>query len=166
MSAADDGDRPLAFAEKVNQVFETVHPPGRSPYTNREVARWLEKNSTNGEPTLSENYIGLLRSGKSRNPTIQTVEALARFFGIPPAYFLESGSTASAIHEELQLIASLRDAKVHGIAARAATLDPEMRDWLHDMVTTLPTGKPLGKQRDCARRRRFEELPDEDLNAW
>jgi len=164
--ADTDGDRLLTFAEKVNQVFETVHPPGRPPYTNREVSRWLEENSTNGEPTLSENYIGLLRTGKSRNPTIQTIEALARFFGIPPAYFLENGASSSAIHEELQLIASLRDAKVHGIAARAAMLDPDMRSWLHDMVSTLPTGRPLGKQRDRGRRHRFEELPEEDLDAW
>lgn len=161
-----DGDRPLTFADKINQVFETVHRSGEPQSTNREVARWLAENSENGEPTVSENYLGQLRRGERTNPGIKTVEALARFFEIPSSYFMETGSTAEVIHEELQLIASLRDVKVRGIAARAARLNPEMRSWLYDVVDTLPAGRPVGKQRDTARQRAFAVAPDEDLDAW
>lgn len=165
MSAIEE-DCSLTFADKINQAFATMHRPGEDPPTNREVANWLAENSKNGEPTLSENYIGLLRRGFRTNPTLHTLQALARFFEVPVGYFAESGSAAKVIHEELQLVASLRDAKVRGIAARAASLDSEMRSWLHDFVNTLPGGRPLGKQRDQARLRSFEVPADEDLDAW
>ncbi|WP_226360806.1 XRE family transcriptional regulator [Pseudonocardia sp. ICBG1142] len=164
--SADEGVRPLTLAAKINQAFETVHRPGEAPYTNREVVKWLAENSQNGEPVISENYLGLLRRGDRTNPGVRTIEALARFFEVPAGYFLETGSTAAEIHEELQLVASLRDAEVRGIATRAATLDPGMRTWLLGVVETLPVGPPLSAPRSKSRQQSFEVRPDEDLDAW
>ncbi|WP_226358641.1 XRE family transcriptional regulator [Pseudonocardia sp. ICBG601] len=164
--STDEGEHTLTLAAKINQAFETVHRPGGAPYTNREVAKWLVENSQNGEPVISENYLGLLRRGDRTNPGIRTIEALARFFEVPAGYFLETGSTTAEIHEELQLVASLRDAEIRGIATRAATLDPGMRAWLLGVVETLPLGKPLNTPRPKSRQQSFEVRLDEDLDAW
>lgn len=138
--------------EKINQAFMSLHPADRKPYSNREAARWLADTAGAGEPTISENYIAMLRSGERDNPTVRHLQALARFFGISVTYFLEDGDTTEAIHSDLQVVAAMRDAEVRNIAARAMDMDPAMRSWLSDMVTTLPTGQT----RRPSRRRRFQ----------
>lgn len=131
-------DRP-SLAGKINQAFGTLHPADRGPFSNREVVRWLHDHARPGDPTISVNYLAMLRSGERDNPTVRHLQALARFFEIDAAYFIEDGDRADAVHSDLKLVAAMRDAQVRAIAARALELDPDMRKWLHDTVAGLPS---------------------------
>lgn len=133
-------DRP-SLADKINQAFATLHPAGRGPFSNREVIEWLRARSGSGDPTISLNYLAMLRSGERSNPTVRHVRALAEFFDINPAYFIEDSQRSDAVHSDLQLLAAMRDSEVRAIAARALELNPRMRTWLHDTITGLPDGK-------------------------
>lgn len=137
----------LALADKINQAFATLHPADRGAYSNREVAQWFASNGQPGEPTISVNYLAMLRSGERDNPTVRHLRALARFFQIPAEYFLEDSEDSSAVHEDLQMVAAMRDADVREIAARAMELDPSMRQWLRDTVAGLPAATNPSRRR-------------------
>jgi transcriptional regulator with XRE-family HTH domain len=144
--------QPPSLGEKLNQVFDTLHPADRRPYSNREVAAWLGEHAEPGEPSISANYLAMLRSGERDNPTVNHLKAIARFFEIPTAYFLQDDETAAAVHEDLKMVAAMKDAQVRAIAARAMELDPSMRNWLHDTVTGLPTRQSSSRRSGRPRR--------------
>lgn len=52
------------FAERLNKLFDSVHPPGRKPHTNAEVAAALIEDGHQ----ISKPYISQLRSGQRTNP--------------------------------------------------------------------------------------------------
>ncbi len=80
------------FAARLNKLFETVHPPGRKPHTNAEVAAAL---TASGHP-ISKPYLSQLRSGQRTNPSDETVAALAKFFKVKPDYFFNDIYAAAA----------------------------------------------------------------------
>src|SRR5258705_7711164 len=102
------------LAERLDRLFATVVPAGRGPYSNAEVA------TATG---LAASYIGYLRTGKRQNPTLQTLEALARLFGVPVACFYddETEQRIEAQLEQLRALSSLRQVLegegVRGLAA-------------------------------------------------
>ncbi|HWM40052.1 MAG TPA: helix-turn-helix domain-containing protein [Streptomyces sp.] len=110
-----------AFGERLNRLFEAVHPPDRGPYTNQEVAALLRER---GGPTLSHVYLWQLRTGRRDNPTRRHLEGLAGFFGVPVAYFFDD-ETAAKVSEELEIIRRMRESGVQRVAARAAGLSPQ-----------------------------------------
>jgi transcriptional regulator with XRE-family HTH domain len=107
------------LAIRLNHLFETVHPPGRGPYSNEEVARAIR--AQGGD--ISRAYLSYLRNGERTNPTLQHLDALARFFGVTPAYFFND-DVAAEVSAELELAVALRDAGVRAVALRAAGLSP------------------------------------------
>ena len=111
--------RPRTLAEKLDYVFQVVHPKGRGEYTYREVAQAI--NAADTGTTISASYIWQLRRGDKDNPTIRHVEALAKFFGVPPNYFLDN-TAADQITAQLELLAAMRDSDVREIALRASDL--------------------------------------------
>lgn len=107
------------LAERLNHLFEVVRPAGRTrPYSNPEVARAV---SERGDVQISPQYLWALRNGSRDNPTVRQLEALAAFFGVPPAYFL-SDERAADIDEQLALLVAARDADVREILRRSTTL--------------------------------------------
>jgi transcriptional regulator with XRE-family HTH domain len=88
-------DDTAKFAERLNGLFATLHPHGRGPYSNEEVAK--EIRSKGGD--ISRAYIAYLRNGSRRNPTMRHMEALGAFFGVHPSYFfdgrIQPGTTPS-----------------------------------------------------------------------
>jgi transcriptional regulator with XRE-family HTH domain len=118
------------LAQKLDHLFSTVHPGDRGEYSFEEVARALQ---ARGGPTISATYLWQLRKGLRDNPTKRHLEALADFFGVPPAYFFDDAVTAR-IDAELGLLAALRDASVRQIALRAAGLSPESLGAIAEMV--------------------------------
>ena len=111
--------RPRTLAEKLDYLFRVVHPKGRGEYTYREVAQAI--NDADAGTTISASYLWQLRRGDKDNPTIRHVEALARFFGVPPSYFLDDAA-AGEITAQLELLAAMRDSEVREIALRASDL--------------------------------------------
>ncbi|AJT70101.1 helix-turn-helix domain-containing protein [Streptomyces chattanoogensis] len=108
------------LADKLNHLFESVIPPGRGQYSTDEVARTI---TADGVP-ISASYIWLLRKGQRDNPTLRHLEGLAKFFGVPPAYFFDDQVT-STVNGELSLLVALRESGVQHVALRTAGLSPE-----------------------------------------
>lgn len=132
--AADE--RAPTLAEKINRLFETVHPPDRGPYSNAEVEGALAQRK--GGPTISATYLYQLRSGRKDNPTKRNLEALVSFFGVDPAYFFDD-DIGWATSADLELLAALRsNADVRQLALRAVELDPEMCSWLARTIQDMP----------------------------
>ncbi|MCX4750491.1 XRE family transcriptional regulator [Kitasatospora sp. NBC_01287] len=107
--------------ERLNALFETVHPPDRGPYSNHEVAALLRERDG---ASLSHVYLWQLRTGRRDNPTRRHLEALASFFGVPAAYFFDDG-TADRVAGELAFVSELRSSGVRRVATRVAGLSPQ-----------------------------------------
>jgi transcriptional regulator with XRE-family HTH domain len=116
------------LADKLNRLFTTVVPAGRGPYSSEEVAQ---------ATGLSVSYVRYLRSGERDNPTKQSIEALATFFGVPPAYFFDDPDEVDRIDRQLDnlaLLAALRRANVRHIATRLKDLSDDDLAMLSEFV--------------------------------
>ena len=122
--------RKRTLAERLDYLFRTVHPANRGEYSLQEVA---DSSSPSGGPTISANYLWLLRKGLRDNPTKKHLEALAAFFGVSPLYFFDD-EVAARTDAQLDLLVALRDAGVRNLALRAASLSPETLRAITEMV--------------------------------
>ncbi len=125
--------RESTLADKIDQLFHVVRRPDREQYSNEEVAKACRE--ATGE-SFSTTYLWQLRTGRRDNPTKRHLEALAQFFGVPPAYFFDDEQSAK-IAEELALLGALRDAGVRDVALRAVTLSADGLDTISDMIDAI-----------------------------
>ena len=128
--AASGPDAPLA--RKVDRLFSKVKP-AKGEYSYEQVA---SKIRDTGGPTISATYIWQLRKGTRDNPTMKHLEALAGFFGVAPAYFFDD-EAAARIDAQLELLGSLRDAKVREIAVRASGLSGDSLSMIQQNIETV-----------------------------
>ena len=133
------------LAEKLTRLFETLRDPDRRRYSDEQVAAAITES---GGPSISANYIYLLRTGRRDNPTKRHLEALAAFFQVGPAYFFDDELSAQ-IDDELEVLAALRDSGVRAVALRAAELGPRARSSILSI---------LGQRQDL-------ERPDDETSA-
>ncbi|CAL9585877.1 Nucleoid-associated protein EspR [Streptomyces sp. enrichment culture] len=120
--------RQLTLADKLNHLFQTVKNPATGKrYTNAEVARAIREGGETDGLTISESAISQLRSGAKPNPTVRTVEALARHFHVTPQYFFPDFDTEESekIRASMELIAAVGDSEVRGLALRANGLSAD-----------------------------------------
>jgi transcriptional regulator with XRE-family HTH domain len=125
---------PQTLADKVNWLIDNAHPAGRGPYSNAEVAALIEK--VTGEQ-YSHTTIWKLRNGQATNPQMRLIEALARTFGVPPAFFFNGydDEQAGLLREQVELLALVRDAGVTGAQLRALLeLSPGARQAVADLI--------------------------------
>jgi len=143
------GEPPLrTLKDKVNWLIDRAHPGGRGPYSNAEVAELIQR--TTGEQ-VSYTTIWKLRNGQAQNPQKRLIEALARTFGVPPAFFFNDYDEGQAglLQEQVELLALVRDARITGAQLRAVLeLSPQARQAIADLVEATA--------RDDTRRRRGE----------
>ena len=106
------------LADKVNWLIDRAHPAGRGPYTNNEVADLIKK--TTGEE-ISYTQIWKLRNGQAQNPQMRLIEAMAKTFGVPAAFFFPEfdEEQAGLLQEQVELLAMIRDARVDAEQLRA-----------------------------------------------
>lgn len=107
------------IAQRLNHLFETVHRPGRGPYSLREVVEAI--NADTGTKLLSAAYLSQLRTGQRTEPSHSRLAAIARFFGVDIRYFSDD-ETAEATDQQLEFLAAMRDSGVRAVAIRAAGL--------------------------------------------
>jgi transcriptional regulator with XRE-family HTH domain len=107
------------IAERLNQLFATVHPAGRGPYTLREASDAI--NAEAGSSIMSAAYLSQLRTGQRAEPSHSRLTAIARFFGVDIEYFSSSTAAAEA-DRQVEFLAAMRDAGVRSVALRAAGL--------------------------------------------
>ncbi|MGW0589616.1 helix-turn-helix domain-containing protein [Streptosporangium sp. NPDC002607] len=129
-SPAGSPDTRRTLAAKLDHLFHTVHPRDGGEYSFEEVAEALR---AAGGPTISATYIWQLRKGIRDNPTKRHLEALAGFFGVPPAYFFDE-TAAERIDAELALLTAIRDTRVRQLALRAAGLSPKSLNAITEMI--------------------------------
>ena len=126
-----DGDATLPpLAAKINHLFRTIRSAGGREFSFEEVAEAIRQR---GGPTISATYVWQLRRGIRDNPTMRHLEALAGFFGVPPAYFFDD-QAARRIDAELALLTAMRETSVRQIALRAAGLSPKSLTAITEMV--------------------------------
>ena len=138
---------PHTLADKVNWLIDRAHPAGRGPYSNNEVAA-LIKDATGEE--ISYTTIWKLRNGQAQNPQKRLIEALAKTFGVPPAFFFDDyDDQAGLLHEQVELLALVRDARISSAQLRAIlALSPQARQAIISLVEATT--------HDDARRQRSE----------
>ncbi|MER5435998.1 helix-turn-helix domain-containing protein [Streptomyces sp. NPDC002588] len=112
------------FAARLDWLFKRVHPAGRGPYTYKEVEEAIREAVGPGGKGLTASAIQQLRTGGNANPKLSTVQLLADFFGVAPAYFFDD-KEAEATQAQVDVVAALRDADVKSIALRASGLSSE-----------------------------------------
>ena len=149
MSGEATVSEPLrTLADKVNWLIDRAHPQGRGPYSNAELAEMITKASG---VEVSYTTVWKLRNGKAQNPQKKLIEALARTFHVPPAFFFDDygEDQAGLLQEQVELLALIRDAGIDRAQLRAILgLSPEARKAITDLIEVTA--------RDDARRRRAE----------
>lgn len=119
-----------AFAELLDYLFREVHPPNRGPYTYAEIAQGIGDTSA---ITISASAIQQLRTGVKANPKMQTIKALADFFGVPAGYFFDD-QVAEQTRAEIRMVAAMRDEEVRRVALRASGLSPSTLQMLTTVI--------------------------------
>jgi transcriptional regulator with XRE-family HTH domain len=128
-----------SFTAKLNHLFATVRPPGPDrEYTNSEVA---------AATGLSGTYLGYLRKGLRDNPSIEAVQAIARFFGVRAGSLVDDDPESEVDDQQDRLAAAMRNHGIQRLAMRAAeaNLSPAALDAVTAMiehVTGLERGEP------------------------
>ena len=119
----------VSVAERLERLFEML-PDERTgtPYTNAEVARM-----SLGD--LTEEEIEVLRTGRSKNPTVSQVLALSEIFGVDPSYFLARGKRTPLLDKDIVQV--LGDKRSLAIANKSLNLSEGEKDLVIDMIERL-----------------------------
>lgn len=144
MTSDTEPERERTLAERLEYLFRTVREPGRREYSNEEVAAAIVRDQG---VAISASYIWYLRTGQRDNPTFKHLNALARFFGVPPAYFFDHG-TGARVEAELALLTAMKDVGVRDVALRAAGLSPKSLEAITDVISRVRELEGLRPHRD------------------
>lgn len=117
---------PRPLADKLNALI-AERWQGRRPPGNATIAREIREATG---LSISTGYLWMLRTGARDNPTGPRLQALARFFNRPAAYFLDAD--ASDVDDELA--AALRSKDIQMIALRSNGLSLRSRRAILDMI--------------------------------
>lgn len=141
----EHGNRPLLakFDQRLSELIAALYPDERQRPGYAKIAAQIRQ-TTGG--TISATYLWELATGKKRNVTLEQLDVLAEFFGVPPEYFFDD-QVAERVNSQLKLAAALRDTRVRNLALRADGLSPETLDALLTMVNEA---------------RRLQRLPDDE----
>ncbi|QIS23890.1 XRE family transcriptional regulator [Nocardia terpenica] len=120
----DDGtdgvQAPTELAAKINRLFEVMRSPSAPPLSNAAAAEAITRATGT---SISSAYLWQLRSGLKTNPTVAHLRAIARYFGVPASYLVDTG-TDEQVDSELRLLQAMKDAGVRNLALRASGLAP------------------------------------------
>ncbi len=86
---------------------------------------------------FSHTTIWKLRNGQAANPQMRLIDALARTFGVPPAFFFSDydDEQAGLLREQIELLALVRDTGVTSAQLRALLkLSPGARQAVADLI--------------------------------
>ncbi|MGW5116433.1 XRE family transcriptional regulator [Streptomyces noursei] len=148
--ARRSGARRTTLAEKLDRLITALAPVDGAPPSYNEIARAIDEAA--GERVISPSYIWKLHKGEATNPRVGHLEALATYFDVPVAYFLDD-DVASHIDEQLRLLDALKTGAVRNLALRANELSPESLRALNDMLERLHTLEAPGEPRQSGQTR-------------
>ncbi|WP_431776703.1 helix-turn-helix domain-containing protein [Streptomyces cucumeris] len=124
------------LSELLDRLFRGSRPDGRR-WTNDEVAARIKE--SHPRIRVSGAYLSALRNGKRTRPSPELQAALAEFFGVSPAYFVDTGH-AERVQKQLALLDSMSQSGVRALALRAVGLPQES---LEAIVTVLDQVRKL-----------------------
>lgn len=135
--------RPLLhkFTERLNELIRTVYPDDSKRPGYGRLAKEISE-TTGG--AISGTYLWELTTGRKRNVTLEQLDILAQFFGVPPEYFLND-EVFEHVREQLTLATALKDAQVRNIALRSQGLSPAA---LNSLLTMVNEARRMGASRD------------------
>ena len=139
-----DSSQGNVLADRLERLFQTVHPAGRRPYSLREAAAAI--NDAAGETIISATYLSQLRSGQRTEPSHSRLVAIARFFGVGVDYFSDAIRAEDA-SRQAEVAAAMRNAGIRQLALRAHGLSDSS---LAAVLAVIDNA------------RRLENLPDPD----
>ncbi|GDY30152.1 XRE family transcriptional regulator [Gandjariella thermophila] len=139
--------RRRSFAEKLGHLIATVHPPNRGPYSYREIEAGIKDH----EGAMTAGFVQQLAAGRQPHPRMHHIEALADFFGVPPAYFFDD-EVAREVDAQISRVIDWRNTEEGEIAQRISALSPEHRNAVSAMVDHLAAYQ--AQPRDRRRRRK------------
>ena len=146
-ASADEAGKTLA--DKVDWLFQTVHPADRGPYSLAEAAAKIEE--VTGEK-VSHTALWKLRTGRNANPTKRLIEAVAQVFGVPPAFFFDD-KQSGVLQDQIELLTLLRDSGVDKAQLRAfAALTPDGRQAITDLIAATARAEEHRTSRQPDRR--------------
>ena len=120
----------FSIAEKLDRLFRELRRADQAEPSYMAVAEAIRAGQ--GVP-ISHTYIWQLRTGRRDNPTVAHLTALATYFGVPVAYFLDD-EQARRVDAQLELLRTLREAGVTQIALRAAGVSPRGRETINELI--------------------------------
>ena len=102
-----------SFAQRLDALFHETRKPGsRKAYSVREVAATLG---------WSHTHLANLRSGRSADPRLTEIQALAGFFGVPIGYFIDDAAMGQREAQlQQRLLSALTDPAIKTVALRLA----------------------------------------------
>ncbi|MER7110102.1 helix-turn-helix transcriptional regulator [Streptomyces sp. NPDC000229] len=116
--------------ERLTTLITAVYPDERRRPGYTKLAQEIREVTGRA---ISGTYLWELATGKKSNVTLDHLEALAEFFGVPVEYFVNDG-VARKVNAQLALASALGDAQVRNLALRANGLSPASLDALLTMV--------------------------------
>ncbi|WP_247046246.1 hypothetical protein [Arthrobacter rhizosphaerae] len=104
------------LARKLNLLLDLFEAKGSEPLTYPQISHHMEQRGT----PLSRSRWAYMRSGDSSLATDEALlRNLAEFFGVDSDYLLDdSGDVPGLVEAQLELLRSLREARVRNFAAR------------------------------------------------
>lgn len=129
----DGAEASGTLAEKLNHLLATV-PVGGKLLSSEDLATAVTALGDNH--SLSTDYVRRLRRGSMTNPSLRILQGLARVFGIPTSYFTDD-EVAAELHDQLPLLAALRDHEIRSLALRTSRLSASGVQALIGIVAAL-----------------------------
>ena len=135
-----------SIAARIDHLFRIASgPDGVEPSYRQVSANILARTGVHvGVTTLHS-----LRTGAAADPRMSTIEAIARYFGVPVNYFFDDEVT-ERVDAQLALLSALRDHRVQTIALRAHGLSKEALDMLNGVIEHARAAEGLDKLRQRA----------------
>ena len=134
----------MDIAKRLDLLFRTVTKKGGKEHSYREIEE-LAGGAT------SSTTIWKLRTGRTRNPSLKTLQALGKAFQVPVAFFFDEDTTPEDVSKYRHRYRS--EQMVDQIARRSYDLDDEGKQAVLDMITWVRKAQGLDNN---------EEEPAED----
>ena len=129
-----------SVASKINALI-AERWAGQKPPGNAVIAKAIRDETG---LSISTGYLWMLRTGQRGNPTGPRLQALARFFGKPPAYFLDEDVT----NDDMELASALHSQGVRMIALRSNGLSERSQRAILDMIERAREIEQLDEEQD------------------
>ncbi|UCM87987.1 hypothetical protein [Streptomyces marincola] len=105
------------LAEKLKRLRDMKAPPGEPPPSYEVTARQITKATG---VSISGPYFWELVTGRTTNPKLHHLQALARFYQVPVAYLAEDTADHHRLESELELLQTLRRNGVDSVEVQGA----------------------------------------------